>query len=536
MKNFKTLLGVLFRVNFSSRKILGSSYTRSKGKTIAIAFAILYAIVAYVGAFGYLFFDLGKTLAESGLTEVLLMYVFLYAAGAGVMIVFFRSESFLFRFKDFEILAPLPIKPRAIIAAKSIVMMTNVYIIAFLASVPILFSYFFHTAVPVAGILMVIPAFLAIPLLPAVAAALLSYGIRLITDRLPKSRIFNIVLMFSAFIALMVAQFSFAGSGDQNPLLNQQGFIAGLGEIFLPMKWFAAAVHEGSFLDFLFLVASGVALFVTFVLILSKAILKTNSRARNERYSKTRKTVRYQSGSAFKAVLAKEWRTFVGLPMYILNSGFGPVLMLVVAIASLFFADKVEAYLGQIVAAGIPSVLLILIIVCFCVGMVYTSAVSLSIEGKRFWIVRSLPIAATTVMDAKLVFNILLGTVPALVAIPLFGIAFAFPVLDVFVMIILVVAFSILTSTIGSLINLRFPKFDFINEIEVVKQSLGAMISIFSTFGLMALEGFALTAMMNVMVWQYGVLLLAVVDLAIAFGLHLVIVRFAESLFIKMKA
>jgi len=279
-----------------------------------------------------------------------------------------------------------------------------------------------------------------------------------------------------------------------------------------------------------------VALFVTFVLILSKAILKTNSRARNERYSKTRKTVRYQSGSAFKAVLAKEWRTFVGLPMYILNSGFGPVLMLVVAIASLFFADKVEAYLGQIVAAGIPSVLLILIIVCFCVGMVYTSAVSLSIEGKRFWIVRSLPIAATTVMDAKLVFNILLGTVPALVAIPLFGIAFAFPVLDVFVMIILVVAFSILTSTIGSLINLRFPKFDFINEIEVVKQSLGAMISIFSTFGLMALEGFALTAMMNVMVWQYGVLLLAVVDLAIAFGLHLVIVRFAESLFIKMKA
>ncbi len=209
------------------------------------------------------------------------------------------------------------------------------------------------------------------------------------------------------------------------------------------MKWFAAAVHEGSFVDFLLLVASGLVLFVIFVLVLSKAILKTNLRARDERYSKTRKAIRYQSGSAFRAVLAKEWRTFVGLPMYILNSGFGPVILLVGSFASLFFADKVEAFLLQMVASGIPLVLLILIVVCFCVGMVYTSAVSLSIEGKRFWIVRSMPVAATTVMDAKLVFNVLLGSIPALVAIPLFGIAFAIPVLDVFVMVIGVTAFSI---------------------------------------------------------------------------------------------
>ncbi len=71
---------------------------------------------------------------------------------------------------------------------------------------------------------------------------------------------------------------------------------------------------------------------------------------------------------------------------------------------------------------------------------------------------------------------------------------------------------------------------------EVVKQSLGALISIFSTFGLIALEGFALTAMMDIMAWQYGVLVIAAVDLGIAYGLHLVIVRFAENLFMKMKA
>jgi len=536
MSQFATLARTLFRVNFSPKRILGSSYSDSKLKRILVGFALLYVLVAYMGGIGFLFYDLARTLASADLVAVLLMYMYLYAFGTAVMLVFFRADAALFRLADFDILGPLPIKPRTLVAAKALVLMTNVYVMTLFVTAPIAFSYFAFAPTSVAGALLFLPTFLAVPLLPAVLAALFSFSVRLLTERLPKSRMINTVLMFAVFIGLMVSSFSFSAAGE-NPLLNQQGFIAGLGEMFPPMGWFAAAVHEGDVLSALFLVLSGVAVFAAFVLVLSRKILKTNARAKNERWSARRKTVDYRGTTAFRTLLGKEWRTFVGVPMYIFNAGFGPVILLVAAVASLFFADKVLALFTDLAeGAELPTPFLVLGFVGFCVGMVYTSAVSLSIEGKKLWIVKSLPVAPPTVMDAKLAFNVLLGSLPAAVALPLFAIGFGIPFLDAAAMLCAVFGFSLLTSAVGSIVNLRFPKFSFHNEVEVVKQSLAALIGVFGGFGVIAAEGFALYGLSRIMPWQAGLLVLGIVSAAAAYGVRLRVIRLAENLFIKLGA
>jgi hypothetical protein len=76
---------------------------------------------------------------------------------------------------------------------------------------------------------------------------------------------------------------------------------------------------------------------------------------------------------------------------------------------------------------GFSSALLIIVFVGFCAVMVYTPAVSLSLEGKNFWIVKSMPLKAETVMSAKIGFNLLISLPITLVASTIFGIAFAMP-------------------------------------------------------------------------------------------------------------
>ncbi|MDP3130721.1 MAG: hypothetical protein Q8N15_05235, partial [Bacillota bacterium] len=380
MTAFGTLTRTLFRVNFSPRRILGTSYSDSKGKQILIAVAILYIVVLYMGGFGFLFYDLARTLSTiPGMIESLLLYVYLYAASGTVLIVFFRADAMLFRFADFDILGPLPIKPRTLVAAKALVLMTNVYATSLFAIAPIAFGYFSFATPGIAGILLFVLVFLFAPLLPAVAAALASFLIRLVTDRLPKSKMFNTILMFAFFLGIMFSSFSFAGTGESNPFLAQSAVIAAFGAQFWPMGWFAAAIHEGSLVAAALVIVSGGVPFAAFILILSKLILKTNAKGRNALASRKKKTLDYRSSSAFRAMLGKEWRTFVGVQMYIFNVGFGPVIMIVLAIASLFFADRVLAFLFEMTeGVVVPVHFLILGFIAFAVSMVYTSAISLS--------------------------------------------------------------------------------------------------------------------------------------------------------------
>ncbi|MFA5006463.1 MAG: hypothetical protein WC509_03220 [Candidatus Izemoplasmatales bacterium] len=538
MSVYGTLTKTLFRINFSPRRILGTSYSDSKGKRILIAVAILYVVVAYWGGFGYLFYDLARTLSGiPGMIESLLFYVYIYAIGTTVMIVFFRADAMLFRFADFSILGPLPIKARTLVAAKTTVIMANVYVTALLATAPIAFGYFAFAAPGIAGILLFLPSFLAAPLLPAVAAALLALGIHAVTDRLPKSRTLNTILMFAFFLGIMMSSFSFTGAGEENPLLAQSAVIAAMGARFWPMGWFAAAVHEGSLAGFALLFATGAVPFAGFVVLLSRSILKTNARSRNDLGTRRRKALEYRSGSAFKAMLAKEWRTFVGIQMYVFNAGFGPVILVVASVASLFFADKVMAFLTDMTeGAVIPTNFMIFGFIAFAVGMVYTSAVSLSIEGKRLWIVKSLPVSPSTVIDAKLWFNVLLGSIPGVFALVLFAISFAIPPLDAAAMAAGVLAFSFLTSAIGSIVNLRFPKFQFHHEVEVVKQSLGALIGVFGGFGVAIAAGFAIYGLGRVMPWQAAVVVVALLAAGIGYALRLRALRLAENLFIRYNA
>ncbi|XMB72416.1 hypothetical protein RJI07_00575 [Mycoplasmatota bacterium WC30] len=532
-----SLLKVFFKENFSLRRIFGIDITKNKLKAILIGLAILYGLGSVEVVFGLMFFDLGEILNQVGLINIVLIYAFIYATVLSIMFVLFRANGYLFNYKDYEILEPLPIKPKTVILAKITVMMVFIYlgILVFLA--PIAFSYFYHSGFNFLSFILFLIGSLTIPLVPVVIFSFIALLISRVTSKFRKNNLLNIILLFIVFLGIMYLSFSMNTMGDINPLANQQEFMASLGRYYSPVKWFVEAVNDHNFLSFLWLLLSNAAVFTAFVFGIQKLVVSTNQRGLTKITRKNNKKVVSKKRSIISSISTKESRRFFSTPIYALNMGLGPVLLIILGIASLFYGDAIKGYMLTFQAEGIniPYEMLILIIIGFCLAMTYTTAISLSLEGKNFWVLKSLPIRPKTIMHGKMVFNVLLGLPAALLALMLFSYSIDVEILSIFIMFLLIISFSLVITVYGSLINLFVPKFQFRNPAEVVKQSAGTLLGMFGSWVILFLNGLIYYFATKSMSVEIALILACVFNVVLFSGILILVNKKAESLFIKFE-
>jgi len=273
------LIKVFFRENFQLSRLIGTNVKKNKKKAILLGVVLLYAFGVYLFSFGYLFFEFGKALKTLDSLDVLLQFGFMYGFGISLIIVLFRANGYLFHYKDYEILEPLPIPHRSVIIAKLSVMMILVYLSLAMILSPILFSYFYHAGFHLGKLLIVLIGFLMMPIIPLVVFSFISLIIARITSSFRKSNLLNILAMFLVFIGIMALSLSFsAASSGAGPLPGQQNFISGFASVYLPMQWFVSAVHDLALLDLCWLILSSMALLVGFVSIIQKNRFKNKSK------------------------------------------------------------------------------------------------------------------------------------------------------------------------------------------------------------------------------------------------------------------
>jgi ABC-2 type transport system permease protein len=189
------------------------------------------------------------------------------------------------------------------------------------------------------------------------------------------------------------------------------------------------------------------------------------------------------------SLIKKELSKFFNITLYALNAGLGPVILVIASVASIFYKSNVESILADMIGTGLEIELLLMVFLGFSISMTYTSAISLSLEGKNFWVLKSLPIKAETIMYAKVLFNVLLIGPIAVFSILLFGYSMSIAFVNQLLLILLVLGFTFAVSFMDAVFNLYVPKFDYINDVEVIKQSASALLGIFGGFALIALHG-----------------------------------------------
>jgi ABC-2 type transport system permease protein len=527
------LMRVFFKENFSFKRIFGFRLKSSKLKTILISFAIIYGFGGMLLGFGYMFFELGRVLALNQMEDLLLNFVFTYATFMSMFFVLLQANGYIFHYRDFNILQPLPIKNRTVIAAKITVMLITIYLTIFIITAPIVFSYFYHGGFNFISLLVYIILMLFIPFVPLTIFSGLSLLIANFSNRFRIGKALNLIFMFCLFLGIMVFSFSM-NMNETNPLFNQLDFMDSFGGLIPTGKWFILSIHNLNILAFAGFVGISLAVLFGFIIVVERIVVKTNQSNQNIRVRKNQTQAVSRQKSVVRNIFNKEVKKFFNTTIYIFNCGFGTIMMLIGGVAILIFKESLITSLEIFESANLDLEVLLLVILGFLISTVYTPAISLSLEGKNFWILKSLPIKAETVMLSKMLFNLVLTIPFALFALFMSSIAFGFSALNVVLMILFIISFASTFSILGSVINLHFPKFEYINETEVVKQSIGALLGLFSGFFLLTIHGviyYFLSASLNLAL----VLVIAVtINILIFFGLYMYIKKQSESIFMKL--
>jgi ABC-2 type transport system permease protein len=532
---YKTLMRIFFKENFSLRRLFGTDIKKNKGKAILIGILLIYGLASVLLSFGYLFFDLGKTLNQFGLVDVLLIYAFIYGTMLSTMFVLFRANGYLFNYKDYEILEPLPIKTNKVIFAKATVMLTFILFSVFMFLAPILFSYFFHSGFDVLSLIIALVCATLIPVVPTIVFSFIALVIARISSKFRKSNILSIIILFVVFLGIMYLSISINSLGDTNPLLNQQEFMENLAKYYPFANWFVEAVNDHNILSLALYVLINLGLFIGFIFGIQKLVVSTNQRSLSKVTFKSKKAAKSVSRSAVMSIALKESRTFFNTPIYALNTGFGPVILLVLAVASIFFKNDLDVFFISYLGVGIEKELMLLVLIGFTMSMVYTTAISLSLEGKHFWILKSLPIKPITVMHGKMIFNILLSLPIAVISLLIFTYSIEIEFVRLILMILVTTSIIAVVTPFGSIVNLYIPKFEWRNPTEVVKQSAGTLLGMFGSWIILFIDGFMFFQVTKTMSFNVGLLMIIFLNIIFASIFLFIVNKKVESLFIKFE-
>ena len=487
-----------------------------------IVVAAIYVFATFGTLIGSLFTQFLTPFYELGFGWMYFTFYCLIVFSICVITCIFTAQAQIFNAKDNELLLVMPIKPSAILLARVLTLLVIEYVFAAIISIPVLFVWISGGYATTVGIIFFVIEFLFLPLLALAVACLLAWILTLITSRMRKKNIITLIVS----IAFLGAYFFLVS--------NMQGYIATLvasgAEIadalrrgFPPLFHFGRAISESSIPDLLIFLAFAVIPFAIMIALLSHSFVKVATTKRGAKKIEYRERSLKAAGH-IKAINKIELRRYWSSPGVIMNTSLGGIFAIIVGGYLLFAKNSATVLLSQLGAmlpgTAAPAVL-VGVVIAFTASMSTLSAALISLEGKRLWIVRSMPIHARDILLGKLVTHLEISALPALLGSILSIIALSSWHIDIVgavVVFLLPQVFILATGALGLILNLHMPKFDWINELQPVKQSLPIMLVMFGTMTLIvSIAMLYFLALKNVLsITAFALLLiivLAIVDL-----------------------
>ncbi len=517
----KTVLN-LVKINFIS--LLKTNSKKKKGvkeqkkfnpKTIfALAIGVLILGAGMLYAFMY-----DDILTISGRKGEVLPLILSTCALVSFFFSYYASSGMIYGGKDFEIVSSLPIKKGKVILAKFIcVYITDIVITALVTIGAVIYQYAFSYSLSATSLLSFILMILVSPFVPMALSVLIGALISVISASFKRSNLVQTILLFAVVVGIMV--FSFVGSPEQITIgiaqklyflypLATNGLSDGLALLWYLLIGFGAIAFAFTFVYFTY---------YTFCSIITA-----------KRTSKDYKFKKQKSASLMRALYKNELKRFFSIPTYVINGGFSAVFGVLGAVALIVFSGEFSGELGQalggIILAFVPAVFAFI----FCTSPTTTASVSL--EGSSSWISRTLPLPTKDYLTAKLLVNLTINGLSAILLPIAIGIVFSLSAVNFILTFALAVVSMFFAGALGLLFDLLFTKYTWQNPIQVIKQGMPVLFMVLVSFGLSAVFGvigyFLITKTTLVLVLSLAVIsILAVVT-------HFVVFKKGESLIYK---
>ncbi len=396
---------------------------------------------------------------------------------------FFKTNGYLFNFKEYDMLMSLPFEAKTVAGCKFLYMYIKSlgWYLSISIAMMIGYGYFKHPAVYVYLLWIVLSFFL--PVIPMLLASFLGFLIARISAGFRKNNIIQTILTFVfvllCFSSRFIIEDMIKNDAVQTTLEMTSDVTSDAARIYLPVGWFTDAVTKHSISGSLLLVGVSILLFSIVFSIVGRSYRNINSALKSHAAAKRYRMTAQKKRPMVWSIAWKEFRRMTGSTVYMTNGALGEILAALLGIVTLVIGfNRIVSMVTQ--GAPIDPAILqpaIPFIVYFCIGMFATTASSPSLEGKNYWIVQSLPIEKKTLYQGKMLFNMCL-TVPFMLFSTLcLCISARVPVLNSILYLILGLVLCAFSTAWGCVCGIRHMRLDWENEVEVIKQ--GGAVTIY---------------------------------------------------------
>lgn len=457
----------------------------------------------------------------------------------------YKAIDLLFKPRDNDMLLAMPIKRSSIVFVRMIkfYLFELVYCLIFL--LPAIIAYAVNVSVEPSYYLVAPTMLILVPVIPIAVACLFGLVIAAVSGRFKHKTLWQVILSFAALFASAGLVFAF-----NNPSVNlgESGFTTISNQVtgfYYPASAFAKLATQFNFLEYLLFVAINLVIVVVTVLVIGRFCFKIITRLDTVSHvKKTGANYRFTRRSQVTAMVRKEVTRYFNTPVLLMNTAIGLVFFLVAVGLLCFQFDNVANSIMSSVEdfpltieelhSYLPGVTLAM--VAFASLLTCITATMISLEGKAFNMLKTLPISGAKVIMSKVLAAMLLIVPITLVGTLMMAVRFQFGIMETVLVLVGVVAMPLVTELIGILINLKYPRFDADNDSVVVKQSASVMVATFLGLGMVL---FTVSLIFAMVFWTGQIMGLLIVDavyVIAALILYFVVATRGEKKYMKLSA
>ncbi len=486
MNDLRTLILLSLRSLYGINRFLYTKDKREKNryKAFLALFTFLGVMIAvYVIATVYL-------LCELGLSDYVPFMLILLAGVVSFGYDAFSAGARLFGHEGYDILAAMPLKTEHIVIGRFMSMYCDDLLITVGIMLPGMLGFGIFGAPPFVFYPLSLLAILFIPLLPLVGATLLGTLLSGIMARVKHKSLIGTALSVGLVVALLIGSFS-ASELDTDRLLS---VLSNVGElmfgIYPPAVWLGDAMLGKNMLGGLCFLLLSLGLFALCMYVTTKLFHRIVRGLASVHTGRAFKLKKLSRGSMPLALYKRELRRYFSSTVYVTNTIIGPIMGCILAGAIAFGGlAGVEGSLPD----SFPLRRLVPFVLSGVFCMMTTTSTSISMEGRRIDLIRSLPIDMKAWLDAKLLLNLSLMLPFYLLSEIFLMIGMRPTPLEALWLWLLPAAIACLACVLGLSVNLKWHRFDWEREEQVVKQSASAAIGGFGgLFVSLLLTGVAL--------------------------------------------
>ncbi|MCD7892986.1 MAG: hypothetical protein LUG60_04710 [Erysipelotrichaceae bacterium] len=388
----------------------------------------------------------------------------------------------IYNVRDNELLLSMPISNIDIVLSRLFALLILNYAYEFVVCIPAWLIYLLYYSCTITQMIIFIIVILTLPLLVLTMNCIISWFIGYILIHIKHKNLIEGLLTLIFIIAYIF------GMGYINTIftsiLNHMDHISLVIKTYLfPFYHLNMAIEEENMISFIIYLLCMIIPFIITIYLLSTNFIKI---VLNKPIIK-KKT--YKSKSLHQkpitiALIYKDIKHYFNHFMILLNSCAGNLLTIILIFSFFCYQDdfnEMKELFPLIQDYMLPMIVFILLIGSLINTL---SASSVSLEGQNFWIIKSLPISYMHIINAKILVHLILCT-PFLIALcVILYVILPITLYDFMISIFACVVFNLLSATLGLLLNLWKPRFDWVNETMVVKQSMPVTLMVLTGFAL----------------------------------------------------